>query len=551
MAKILMTLFSDVPMRRVMTDENTFTIETLISAAQDIPADAGAEKPTVLVDPLNPDRTVADIAVALAKSGRVFDRGLPVVVTEDKINGGAIADALTPASLQRLTHEVARPKKYAGKGVAEVLVDARLPKEAATMFIESRTEWKLPALHGFSSAPLMSEDGAICAAEGYDSASKLFLDGVPDIGRAVPANPSREQAMSALNMLREHLRTFAFADARMVAIPGFEVKVVDTSLPPVADESAALCALLTAAARPSIDLAPALLIKSPPYSGAGVGKGKLARTLAIIAFGRTPSAVTLGDTIQEFEKRLVSELIRGSQTIFIDNVNGQALRSSLLASALTESPARVRLLGKSKMLPIFSRSFVMVTGNGLTVAEDLVRRFLVVELDAKTETPEARAFPYDASALATQHREPLLVAALTILRWGRQSKLPSGRPAGSFEQWCQWCRDPLLALGCQDPIARQVAIKEVDPEREHRTVIFTEWLATHGDQPVTAHDLHPRIRELISPKAPRQKLAAAVAGMAGSTISGLKLERIPKAGVWSGSKYRVVRIKSDGPDALT
>ena len=53
-----------------------------------------------------------------------------------------------------------------------------------------------------------------------------------------------------------------------------------------------------------------------------------------------------------------------------------------------------------------------------------------------------------------RRRIELLEAALTILRYGRQhgDQLQRGRPLGSFEQWAEWVRDPLLTLGCADPV---------------------------------------------------------------------------------------------------
>ena len=68
------------------------------------------------------------------------------------------------------------------------------------------------------------------------------------------------------------------------------------------------------------------------------------------------------------------------------------LRSDTLASVLTERPARVRPLGRTRMVPLNSTAFIAVTGNGLTVSEDLARRFIVCELDARCENPEQRGF---------------------------------------------------------------------------------------------------------------------------------------------------------------
>jgi hypothetical protein len=73
-----------------------------------------------------------------------------------------------------------------------------------------------------------------------------------------------------------------------------------------------------------------------------------------------------------------------------------AVKSDLLASTITERPTRVRLLGRSQMVPLSTSAFVILTGNGLTVAEDLARRFIIVELDPRTEDPEARTFTQGA-----------------------------------------------------------------------------------------------------------------------------------------------------------
>ena len=69
---------------------------------------------------------------------------------------------------------------------------------------------------------------------------------------------------------------------------------------------------------------------------------------------------------EELEKRIAAELIEGRPTLFLDNLNNTAFRSDLLASAITECPARVRPLGKSQMVLLNASAFVVLTGNGLT-----------------------------------------------------------------------------------------------------------------------------------------------------------------------------------------
>src|SRR5215475_547820 len=114
---------------------------------------------------------------------------------------------------------------------------------------------------------------------------------------------------------------------------------VDLSKQPSAAESAFLTALLTACCRPSLWLAPGVLIVAPEISGAGSGKGLLMRAICLIAYGPPPAAFTQGHDRQELDKRLTAVLVEAGPAVFLDNLNSTALRSDTLASVLTERPA--------------------------------------------------------------------------------------------------------------------------------------------------------------------------------------------------------------------
>src|SRR5262249_33791099 len=291
-----------------------------------------------------------------------------------------------------------------------------------------------PPLNGIASAPLLRGDGTITSTQGYDRATGMWCENVPDLTALVPARPTKGDAASALRLIRDTFKTFCFADAATIYDAATGVDVVDLSNPPGRDESAFLVALMTAACRPSLHLAPGVLLRAAAMSGAGSGKGLLARCICIIAFGRDPHAVTAGSGAEELEKRIASELIAGGPSLFLDNLNNMAVRSDLLASAITERPARVRLLGQSLMLPLNASAFVILNGNGLTVSEDLARRFVVIEFDPRTEDPEARPFTSDIRTELMGRRKELLAALLTIWRWGRiAADIKAGRPLGSFE----------------------------------------------------------------------------------------------------------------------
>src|SRR5262249_38808490 len=148
---------------------------------------------------------------------------------------------------------------------------------------------------------------------------------------------------------------------------------------------------------------------------------------------------------EEFEKTLTGALLRGEPFINIDNVNKQTLRSNVLSSALTERPALLRPMRTSQLSAANAASFIAINGNALRIAMDMVRRVIVVELDAGVEHPEQRKFKPGFATSIKQRRVELLSALLTIWRWGRQNAatLTTGRAMASYETFSLWVRDPL------------------------------------------------------------------------------------------------------------
>jgi hypothetical protein len=245
------------------------------------------------------------------------------------------------------------------------------------------------------------------------------------------------------------------------------------------------------------------------------------------------------------------EIPDGGPALFLDNLNNTAFKSDLLASAITERPARVRLLGKSLMVPLNASAFVILTGNGLFVSEDLARRFITVDFDPRVEDPEARPFKTDIQAYVKEHRTELLTALLTVWRWGRTTiDLETGLTLGSFAQWCRWCRDPLLALGCQDPAKRVGEAKEHDTRRQAVVDLFTNWWEKHRDTALTISQLDEDILRLLDPQGrARQWQATALQKLAGTRIAGLVLSRQAAIGKWGVATYQLKKAENDGGEA--
>jgi hypothetical protein len=249
------------------------------------------------------------------------------------------------------------------------------------------------------------------------------------------------------------------------------------------------------------------------------------------------------------EKRVASALLEGGPAVLFDNFNNVTLRSAALESVLTERPAKVRQFRTLELVALNALASVFVTGNGVVLSHDLVRRFIPTEFDAGMEDPEQREFAGDIVAEIAGRRSELLAALLTIWRWGRQNKdLKRGITLGSYEQWCSWVRDPLLDLGCRDPVQRVVETKRRDPYRQMVNALFLTWWEHHRAAPVTAHELSIEVREMIDPQGRgRQYIAAALEKLAGTRLGGFCLTRHESMGKWSASTYALQQTQPYAP----
>jgi putative DNA primase/helicase len=427
-------------------------------------------------------------------------------------------------------HQWRRPVKVTPGGQRMAFT---LPNRVAELYLAQTGEWGLPRLAGITTAPLLREDGGLRVAEGYDPETRLWCANMPVID--LPERPAEDQAREALLRLRAAFRTFPFADAERLWDAKLGLELVDLATDPARDESAFLCGLMTSVCRPCLHLAPGLMLVAPQLSGSGSGKGLLARAICLIAFGLQPAGFTPGKG-GELEKRLASAFLEGGPVLFIDNVNNALFESPTLESAMTERPFRVRLFATLKMAVLDGAPFVMVTGNALTPSRDLVRRFaMFAKLDPKIENPALRRFPLPDRAFLSdikRQRPELLSSVLTIWRYGRQNvgRLKAGLPLGSYSPWARWCRDPLLTLGCKDPVERIEEMATADPKRQDLVGIFAAWWKHHGHRPMQASDLHEEVKKLIDPEGVLQRIRPRLGTYDGTRLAGFefRVDKDPK-----------------------
>jgi hypothetical protein len=511
------------------------------SAAEDTTTRLDA-LPELVVDPADLPATAADLSQRLATLNNVFQRGASLIKVVKNADGCSILP-FNARDVVNFTHAVCRPvekKIVSGELVSKPVT---LPAAVAHLYLNLHERWGVHDLNGICRAPILSEDGSIRLAEGFDHETRFWCVGI-DMP-PIPERPSEKQAKQALDRLRSAFLTFPFADAAITANTRIG-KIVDVTQPPGIDESAFLTGLLTAVCRPSLPLAPGFIIRAPQFSGAGTGKGHLVRAIARIAYGMAPNPFTSSGDRSELDKRLTAALVGGHPLIFIDNVNAEVLRSNLLAQIVTENPCAIRPFRENtKLVQIPTSAFLAITGNALRVSEDLARRFLIVDLDAGCEDPELRSFTHEFATTVQSRRRELLAAALTIWRWGRRNEIKHGLSLGSFERWARWCRDPLVALGCTDPVRRINDVKRDDPRRVQLVEFFTLWHDLYGDRAVKIKNLDIRLRMLADPHGTgsRQSLASFVTNLTGTRAAGYVMIRNIPAGAWGTSTYAVKKTE--------
>ena len=502
------------------------------------------ELPELVVMNSNPHETANALVAQLLPQNVLFRRDDHLVRVITPNDGGP--PSIKAASVSSITddaHAYTRPvKRVKGDDGKLQLQRCALPRAIAGI-VQERVG-VFPKWRSFTNAPLLMPDGEIRVLDGYDSASGLY--GLNPINVDVPPDPKEADAKAALLRVRRRSSTFPFEDAPTVRGAG-GINLVDLTKPPGGDESAFLTGLLSAVAAPSLDFVPGLVVNAASLSGSGSGKSLLMQAVARIAHGNAIPSVSATKVAEELEKKLASTLIKGHAMLFVQNYNGKVLQSDLIASAITDRPFDLRKFGTTESVTIDACIFFGITGNAITIGEDMIRRVLRCDLDAKMDEPERRQFkPGFLEGISTD-RADILSDLLTVYRWGcRHSNLPHGLPCGSFEMWGRLIRDPLLALGCKDVVERQSELKRRDPGRRDLAELFEACWKEFTNQHVLISQLTDDIKDLIDPGQRRpKKISSYINGLRNTQQGGFRFEVIEPEGRWSLNRYQLTQLEEE------
>lgn len=505
----------------------------------DIDVSAARMKATIRVIPGDMDRVVDAAERELTQSRRHYQRGglIVSVVTDPGTRETRVQDITQPA-LARALAGAATWERFDGRVEDWVRTDP--PARHTAVLFDATSYSHLPVLAGLARQPYLRPDGSLMTTAGYDSATGMF--GVFDPREfSVPDAPTRAQGEAALAVLRDLLAEFSFADD--------------------VDLAAALVAMLSATVRPSLRLAPMFHVRAHMV---GSGKSYLCELITAFATPQrgTPTSFPADD--EECRKLLLAELLRGPAVIEFDNLTGDLVAHKSLCTTLTSEYMSGRILGVSKTATVSTKALFLSSGNNVGPVQDMTRRSLTIRLSPQCEVPAARCFTRPNLVRdVLRERGRYVSAAMTIIRaW-----IVAGRPIAqckslaSFGDWSDFCRQPLLWLGCADPTGSLFEAMAEDPDRETLARMLTAWHAAYGKAPAmvreavrlahNAFDEQAELREVLHDIADergeinRRKLGWWIRRHAGRIVDGMRFAR--SSGNRSAEAWRVEVVESVSP----
>ncbi|CAK0749888.1 hypothetical protein CCP3SC1_1910003 [Gammaproteobacteria bacterium] len=332
------------------------------------------------------------------------------------------------------------------------------PPMVAEVYLADVGDWSIPPVIGISGCPTIRKNGTLILDSGYDRKSGIYVDYQgPQV--IVKDNPTQEDALEALELLKKPLAEFPFVNEE--------------------SRSVILSGMLTGTSRRILRSSP-LHAASAPKKGSG--KGLLAYIISAIVTGRGPMMLSQGRDEAEDEKRLSSALMRSASVICIDNIEREVY-GDFLCTMLTEQEVSPRILGMSKLIDLPTNTTVLATGNNLTFKGDMTRRVLHCRIDPECERPDALEFSLNLREWIPANRHLLIGAALTILRAYHVAGRPKQpiKPYGSFEEWSNLVRSALVWLGVADPCLTRESVEQHDPVTESLSAVLTLWHRAFGN----------------------------------------------------------------------
>ena len=428
------------------------------------------DAPNVLDETLDAVRRLGLLHVWSGRLVRLYRLETPREGRIHRPQGSLLIHPVEAAHYAELATRAARHLKYDARQGAHKEKEIDFPLRLAAMTLARGYFPTFPVLDGVTEGPTLAPDGRPLVAPGYDSASRLYVAGIPEGWQPLPAVLTKSDGTAAAELLLDAIKTFPTVSS--------------------ADEVAAVAEIITAPIRRSLDACPMFAHSAPTP---GTGKSLLTDLVSVIALGRRASVMTAGHDEAESEKRLAAMMLAGDAIIAYDNVPpSSGLDFPMLNQACSQPSVRMRPLGGSTAVSVPTTTLLVATGNNLSVRGDMRRRTVLIRLDAGVERPETRRFKGDLLASAMKRRAELLRAALIVplaYMAAGEPELPELPPYGGFSAWDRFVRRPLVWLGLPDPLAAAERLREDDPDLESARDLLHAIREVFGGRPATVTEI--------------------------------------------------------------
>jgi hypothetical protein len=295
----------------------------------------------------------------------------------------------------------------------------------------------LPELLAVVSTPFFDAEGRLVDNDGYHAGAKVFLAKGGLAMERVSAVPSTEEVAEAKRLLVEEvLADFPLGGMDRTQIVG--TLTGDNPENAHAVTHAVAMALLPFCREMIAGPTPGHVYTKP---GPGTGASLLVDVLTTITTGAPAPAMTFPTRAEEVGKTLSAALAEGAPVILFDNI-GQAIASSELASAMTGTSYQARILGRTQLVMVPVRTVWVFTANNIEASGEILRRFVLIPLDAGVPDPEQRKpksgwqHP-NIKRWVTDNRPVLVWACLTIIQnWvAKGMERQETASLASYEDW--------------------------------------------------------------------------------------------------------------------
>ncbi|MBA3510452.1 DNA-primase RepB domain-containing protein [Sphingomonas sp.] len=467
--------------------------------------------------------------VVLARTGEFFQAGgLIKKVVVNPLTGQASAVTQTDADLTLALSSAADWERCESKNSTTAWRRCNPLPNCIRLLKEAQTYAHLPVLAGIARQPVIDADGKVISAAGYDAQSRLYCAFDP-VKFARPA-PTEANARVALGRLQHLLWEFRYATPR--------------------DGSTAVAAIFTAALRMGLGRAPGIHLRAP---SPGSGKSLHCEVVSRFAGPGHPAKVSYPRTDDEATKVILAALLESPAVIDFDDMTIDWRPFGAVNRLLTSETMTDRVLGVSKMATVSTNTLVLGSGNNTGPTGDLIRRVIVIDLDPGEESPATMRYEGDPLRDVEANREAYVADVLTIV----EAWIAAGSPKANVSpiatyggRWSDFCRQPLVWLGLEDPASGLIEQLREDPERATLGRLLSAWHGERAEKPVTLRvlladaegDLVEAIEDLPFVEGGpvnRTKLGYYLKRNAGRPVDGLKLE---KADSRERNAWRVVRV---------